>query len=246
MFKIRTSDPAFFRNMLDSIASMVSEASFVANQNGMSLISMDSAGAAMVIFTMNSSAFDSYEVGETKITINMEMLLKILKRARMSDIMVMEVDEEENKLKILFQGDSIRSFSIPLIEPLDSEQKQHSFDFTASIKMNSKVFKESITDALMVSDSVVFELTQENFVMRADSESREFKMVMDKDTKDFVFEGRGKARYSLDYLEKMIKPSSHTDTVILKFSTDYPVQIEYRVGEKANIKFILAPRIEPD
>ncbi len=246
MFKLRTSDPSFLRNVLDSISSLVTEGTFKLSPTGMKLIAMDPAGAAMVILNINNTAFDSFEASDTLMTINLDLLLKILKRARPEDILVMEILDEENKLKILFQGNSVRNFLLPLIEPLDSEQSIPPLEFGCTLNITSKLFKDVVTDASMISEAAVFEASEKGFEMSSEGNSQGFHMLLNKETKGFSFEGVGRSRYGIDYLERMLKPSSFSDDLTIKFSTDYPVQLEYRVEDKLSLKFVLAPRTELD
>jgi proliferating cell nuclear antigen len=246
MFKLRTSDTSFLKNILESVLGLVTEGTFELNPSGMKLMAMDPAGASMIMLSISGSAFDSFEASETSITINLEFLLKVLKRSRAEDVLVLEVLDEENKLKILFQGDSARSFMLPLIEPLDSEHKIPALEFTCNVKIDPKLFRDAVTDASMVSESVTFDVSEKGFEMCSEGDSQGFHMILSKDVKGFSFDGRAKARYSIDYLAKMLKPSAYAEDLSLGFGNDYPLQMEYRVKEKLSVKFILAPRIELD
>ncbi|MBI4896284.1 MAG: DNA polymerase sliding clamp, partial [Candidatus Aenigmarchaeota archaeon] len=53
-----------------------------------------------------------------------------------------------------------------------------------------------------------------------------------------------RARYSLDYLKKMIKGRKLSNTASIEMGTDYPMKLEFSVPEKIRLGFILAPRIE--
>ena len=55
-----------------------------------------------------------------------------------------------------------------------------------------------------------------------------------------------KAKYSIEYLKKMIASSKVSDTVVVQFNKDYPLKLEYKVVDKMMLSFILAPRVEND
>ena len=55
-----------------------------------------------------------------------------------------------------------------------------------------------------------------------------------------------KAKYSLEYLKKMIAGGKLADTVSLHFNTDYPLKIEYKLTDVLLLSFILAPRVDND
>ena len=57
--------------------------------------------------------------------------------------------------------------------------------------------------------------------------------------------GSSKSRYSLEYLQKMIKASKISEKVNLNFSSDYPLRLEF-ITPLMTLAFILAPRIETE
>ncbi|HII72199.1 TPA: hypothetical protein HA265_05585 [Candidatus Woesearchaeota archaeon] len=55
-----------------------------------------------------------------------------------------------------------------------------------------------------------------------------------------------KAKYSIEYLKKMITASKLADDVTIQFNNDYPLKLEYKAVDKLFLSFILAPRVESD
>ena len=55
-----------------------------------------------------------------------------------------------------------------------------------------------------------------------------------------------KAKYSVEYLKKMINGSKLADTVTIQFNKDYPLKLDYKTVDKLSLSFILAPRVEND
>ena len=59
-------------------------------------------------------------------------------------------------------------------------------------------------------------------------------------------EDKIKAKYSLEYLKKMIAGGKLHEKVSLYFNTDYPLKLEYKVTDRLLLSFILAPRVDND
>jgi hypothetical protein len=57
--------------------------------------------------------------------------------------------------------------------------------------------------------------------------------------------GVGRSKYSLEYLMKFIKGIKISGRVVVNFSDDYPLRLDFP-GEKMGIGFVLAPRVEND
>ncbi len=55
-----------------------------------------------------------------------------------------------------------------------------------------------------------------------------------------------RAKYSIEYLKKMINGSKLSDDVLIQFNKDYPLKLEYKTVDKVMLSFILAPRVEND
>lgn len=240
MFKAVTKDVNILRSSLDSISSLITEGSFKINNNGLSLIAMDPASVAMIIYNLLSTAFDKFEVSEEMIiSFNIPKFVSILKRAGTKDIVTIETDG--TSLKIIMEGDTNRVFVLPLIELKEKEQKIPDLDFKSNIEFNAATLKSAIKDVSMISDCVQFE-AGEGFIISAscDGSKVETKISTAK------VEGSAKSKYSVEYLDKMIGLAKVADTLKIQFSDDYPLKLDFKALDKLHLSFILAPRVDND
>jgi DNA polymerase III sliding clamp (beta) subunit (PCNA family) len=54
-----------------------------------------------------------------------------------------------------------------------------------------------------------------------------------------------KATFSLSYLSEIVKAAVPTsELVVIEFSTDMPIQLDFQQEKEGKLKFFLAPRIE--
>jgi hypothetical protein len=58
--------------------------------------------------------------------------------------------------------------------------------------------------------------------------------------------GTVRARYPLDYLKKMIKASKLANEISLRWSTDYPMRMDFTSVDKISLGFVLAPRVSEE
>lgn len=248
MFQATISDVSLLRDSLDTIATIITEGTFEVSENGLKLMAMDPASVSMVIFDFLSSAFDSFKVDKKMhMTLNVNYLVQILKRATAIDKISMKVSE--NKLRLKMQGNSTRTFSVPLIDEMLKEQKQPSLTFKCKMQIEPEVIREAVKDSAMVSDAVTFESSKDKFSMFAAGDSSDVKMELTKDTPSLVSieaEGECKAKYSLDYLDKIMKADKVADTLVMQFSKDYPLRLDFKKLDKLQLSFILAPRVETE
>lgn len=246
--KLTLSEPGYLKDSIGIISELVNEARFKITGEGIELVAMDPANVAMVIYKLLSSCFTEYQLdGDVEIAINLANLKQILKRTKSNDLLTLEFGGD-NQLKITLQNKQKRTFSIPIIELEEKEQKVPSLEFPAQIKMNSSMLVDSIEDVGIVAESVNFLAEKGMFTVKAEGDLSKatIDIPADEHTSIMMDTDRAKAKYSIEYLKKMITGSKLTDNVEVHFNQDYPLKLSYKVEDKVLLSFILAPRVEND
>ena len=244
--KLTLAEPKYLKDSITIISELVNEAKFKITPDAMELVAMDPANVAMVIFKLLSSCFTEYDVKkETELSIDLGNLKQILRRAGANDMLSMEI--EENRLKLQLKGKNTRTFSLPLIDTDDKEQKVPELSFPVHIKTNTSIFNNAIEDVDIVAESVTFDVNKDVFVINGESDLSNARVEIgaDEDT-TIALEGNDKvkAKYSVEYLKKIMDASKLTDKVSIQFNKDYPLKLDYIVIDKLQLSFILAPRVE--
>jgi len=247
--KLVLAEPKYFKDSISIISELVTEAKFKVNKNGLELVAMDPANVAMVIFRMLSSCFTKYEVDEeTELSINLNNLKQILKRAKGEDVLTLETTED-NKLKIQMKSSTTRSFSIPTLEIEDKEQKVPELVFPISVEMAASQLSESIEDVSVVAESVTFLGDKNQILVKAEGDLSKAFIEMKSDEHTIIktdSDDKFKAKFSLEYLKKMVSGGKLSDKVLVYFNTDYPLKLEYKIIDRLALTFILAPRVDND
>ncbi len=247
--KLVLADPRYFKDSISIISDLVTEAKFKVTQDALELVAMDPANVAMVIFKLLSSSFTKYEVKDAEeLAINLNNLKQILRRANADDMILLETTED-NKLKIQMKGVTTRSFSIPILELEEKEQRVPELTFPIQIELDSSMLTGAIEDVNVVAESVTFLGEKDQLSVKAEGDlSKAFIEIKPDDSTVIKVEAdkKFKAKYSLEYLKKMIAGGKLTDRVSLYFNTDYPLKLEYKVTDRLLMSFILAPRVDND
>ncbi|MBD3155105.1 MAG: proliferating cell nuclear antigen (pcna) [Candidatus Aenigmarchaeota archaeon] len=249
MFKGTISDPSVFKDSITTIGELIDEGIFKINDKGMSLVAADRAMVAVVDFKLPPTVFEKFENDkEEEIAVNISNLVSILKRVKSKDKLKMEL--KGNKLEILIENSSKRRFTVPLLEVSKEEIPPiDELDFKAKVKLKSDILKSGIEDADVVGDSVVLGAKDNEFNMKATGDITSSELILKKDNKsllDFSVKGSVLARYPLEYLKKMIKASKLADEAVIKWSTDYPMKLDFSSLDKVSLGFVLAPRVTED
>jgi len=246
--RLTLAEPKYLKESITIISDLVNEASLKITPEAIELVAMDPANVAMVIFKLLSSACTEYSVGEkVEIAINLNNFKQILRRAKGNDILSLEL--EDNKLKVILKGTSIRTFSLPIIDLEQKEQRVPELNFGSIIKTHASVFNEAIEDADIVGESVSLHAEQGKLSVSAEGDLTKAHIdIRDSDTTKINVHGASpiKAKYSLEYLKKMMNGSNLADEVVIQFNKDYPLRLDYKAIDKVALSFILAPRVEND
>ena len=247
--KLVLAEPKYFKDSISIISDLVTEAKFKVSNNGLEMVAMDPANVAMVIFKMLSSCFTKYEVKEAEeIAINLNNLKQILRRAKSDDVLTLETTED-NKLKIQMKSNTTRTFSIPTLEIDDKEQKVPELTFPMTVEMDSGLLTESVEDVSVVAESVTFLGEKSQLSVKAEGDLSKAFIEIKPDEQTLIrtdSDDKFKAKFSLEYLKKMIAGNKLSDKVSLHFNTDYPMKIEYKIVDRLALSFILAPRVDND
>jgi proliferating cell nuclear antigen len=246
--KLVLSEPKYIKESIAIVSELVNEARFKITSQGIELVAMDPANVAMVVFKLLSSCFVEYKLEqETEFAINLTNFKQILKRASNNDTVTLEL--ENSKLKITLKSRSIRTFSLPIIELEEKEQKIPDLSFPIEVKTQSSILTNAIEDVDIIADSVSFIVESNLFKINAESDLSEASIEINGDEDTIIksdINAKIKAKYSIDYLKKMIAGSKIADEVVIKFNKDYPLRIDYATIDKVMLSFILAPRVEND
>ncbi len=243
------AEPQILKESINVISELVSEATLKFDQDKIEIVAMDPANVAMIVFKLLSSAFVEYSVEEPiNLSISLDSLNQVLKRSKPSDTINITLDQEKNKLKVQLKGNSTRTFNISLLELDESEQKVPDLQFPVSINLHSSVFNDAIDDMDIVAESVALVAQKDNFKIEAEGNLNNASVDMQasdslniKATDDKV-----KSKYSIEYLKKIVKGSKLSPQVAINFNKDYPLKVEYKVTDKLDLAFILAPRVSND
>lgn len=245
--KLVLQEPKSFIDSVSIISDLVSEARFQITQNMIELVAMDAANVAMVIFRLPSSGFQEYDVPEdVELAINLANFKKILRRSRSDDRLQLEYNE--NKLIVQFLGKSTRTFDLPTIEFEEKEQKIPNLNFASTITMPSSELVNAVDDVGIISESVSL-LSQKDKLSvfgEGDLSKAEIEIVPSDDITITLAENeeKVKAKFSIEYLKKMIVGDKISPQVKIQFGNDYPLKIEYKIVDTVELSFILAPRVD--
>ncbi|MBX8633651.1 MAG: proliferating cell nuclear antigen (pcna) [Thermoplasmata archaeon] len=243
MFK-SSAKAEVLKQIVDVISTLVDEAKFNVDADGISLKAVDPAHVAMVEMSLGKQAFEEFAGEDTELGIDLEKLREILKLAHSGDIVKMEHNEDKNQL-IVKIGDVTRRMSLVDTAGM-SDPKVPNIDLPTTIKLKAEELNYGIRASESVSDHIALVADDDYFEMSSegDSDSVDFRLPKEK---LITLESKGKVRslFPLDYFSNMAKAISGGSEVKINLGNNYPVKLEFEIaGGSGHVKYLLAPRVE--
>jgi proliferating cell nuclear antigen len=249
LFSIRMNDARLWKNLIGAIATLVDEASFDADVEGIKLIAMDPSHVAMVDFEWPKTIFEEYVCDEpTKLCINVSEMLKLLRRVGGDESINLELEEKTARLKMTLKSKYTRVFRMATLEPSTEEVPTPKISFNSTVKITTTCMRNAVDDAATVSDHIQFETSDDTFTIQASGDLGSVTIDVGKESEEilgFEVKEASKSMFSLSYLSEMVKAaSSVSDIVTIEFSTDMPVRLNFELPQSGRLQYYLAPRIE--
>lgn len=236
---VKLDNPKIFSDVISIISEIVTEVKIRIDKQGLSIVAIDPANVALVAFNIPSAAFSTFEANEEVIGVSLDNLRAILRRCSVGSSLIIQT--EDNSLKIEIHDKIKRSFLLALINIETEDKAIPSLEFASKIEMSSQDFSEAIEDCSIVADACSFLIKDRRFVIEAKSLNSARNEFSSDEVK--IEGNEGRAKYSLEYLQKFTKACKLTEKVRINFSDDYPLRLEFNT-QQIGLVFILAPRVE--
>ena len=241
MFKAELSNPNILKTSFDAISSIVDEVQIQTDSEGFRLDALDRSHITFVHLELKSSLFDEFVCDEPeKINIDTDEFMKVLKRSKSTDRVIMSLDE--GNFIITFEGEAKRTFKIRLIEYESPTPPQLNSPTKFEIPFN--LLKDSIQDMDLFSDKITLMVDSEKFRASAEGEFGDANIEYIHGEK---IDTEAKSVFSLEKIREMLKADKFSEMAIINLGTDIPLYLTLRrVDGAGELSFLLAPRIESE
>ena len=155
MFKAELSDSSILKTSFDAISSIVDEVQIQTDSEGMRLDALDRSHITFVHLELNVDLFDKYVCDEPeKINIDTDEFMRVLKRSKANDRVLMAVDE--GNFIITFEGEATRTFKIRLIDIEYDNPAPPQLQHPTKFEVPFTLLKDSINDIEIFSTNSVY------------------------------------------------------------------------------------------
>jgi proliferating cell nuclear antigen len=232
------------KEVVNVVSTLVDEAKFTMNADGLTIKAVDPAHIAMVDLSLGKEAFEEYRAEDGEIGLDIDKLSQFLKLARADDVVDIKHDEDKKRLNIVI-GDITRRMS--LIDTTGmSDPKVPNLNLPATVTLKVDDLVQGIRASETVSDHIALMASSEAFEMNCegDLDQVQWKKAK-KDLESLESPSSVRSLFPLEYFSNMLRAVSGGISVTMHLGNDYPVKVEFKIaGGKGDVRYLLAPRIE--
>ena len=248
MFHATLDSSKTWKQIVDALATLLTEAHFLITNDGNTLLKYDSSRAARVDLFLPSGIFQEYNCkGEHEMSLGLDELVKVSKRMAGDDRLEFDLDQSQNRFEIKMIGQAERTFKIQLLTSPEERTQTISPTFEIRAEMFSDAFKQVVKDIGVVSNHIKITATKDSlgFGGVGDVGEAEVSLKLGDDSllHDLEVKQDATSMYALSYLTEIAKAIS-SDSLTLRMTGNKPVLLEFPIAEGGMIRFLLAPRIE--
>jgi proliferating cell nuclear antigen len=240
------------KTIVSALQNLTEEASFDVDATGVKFRAMDPSHVALIDLVWEAGGFEKFEFQgkeRDRFAVRVEDFAKIIKRADKSDSIAISRNGSSSDALLIKLGDH-RDFEFHLLEMASvSSTPLPNLSFVSKFSMNSAVFETVLDDISALSSH-----------MRIKSEpdgTLEFSGKGDAGNARVIFSQgelpkfdslqESDAVYSIEYVQKVLKPaSSGAEVIEFSFASKMPLTASVNVGDpsrsKLKLAFFLAPR----
>ena len=243
MFKAELSNPNILKTSFDAISSIVDEVQIQTDSEGFRLDALDRSHITFVHLELKSSLFDEFVCDEPeKINIDTDEFMKVLKRSKSTDRVIMSLDE--GNFIITFEGEAKRTFKIRLIDIEYESPTPPQLNSPTKFEIPFNLLKDFIQDMDFFSDQITLMVDSEQFRASAEGEFGDANIEYIHGEK---IDTEAKSVFSLEKIREMLKADKFSEMAIINLGTDIPLYLTLRrVDGEGELSFLLAPRIESE
>ena len=243
MFKAELSNSNILKTSFDAISSIVDEVQIQTDSEGFRLDALDRSHITFIHLELKASLFDEFICDEPeKINIDTDELMKVLKRSKSDDRVLMSLDE--GNFIITFEGEAKRTFKIRLIDIEYDSPTPPQLAHPTNIEIPFSLLKDSIQDMDIFSDKIALKVDSDKFIASAEGDFGDANIEYLHGEK---IEETVKSIFSLEKVREMLKADKFSDFAKIGLGNDMPLKLTLEmISGDGELSFLLAPRIESE
>ena len=234
------------RTIVETVNVVVEEARLDFSKNGLEIRVVDPSHVAMIQMKIDSAAFDTWDVSDIKLGVEIKKLKEMVSLAAASELIHLNYSEDIGNLTLNI-GKIDRN-----IRPLDNSTLTPptlpELKLPCKVTISGADFTQALRAARQVGDLVNFSIDANSFTVHVLGSTDSVTVAFDKEELQHIeCDGPARSQYSLTYLVPLSKTFGSLESVNIGFGENYPLSMSFSFHDgAAEVQYFLAPRVEND
>lgn len=248
--QIRTVQGSSLKGLFEVLKELLNDVNVVVNETGIKILAMDSAQVTLCHCFLEAQNFEVFYCPATVVIgLNVQNLYKLLKTVSSQDTLTLQIEKESpNDLDIIIQNSEKKSktfFKLRLLDIDDDRLTVPNVEMTTCITMASVDFQRLIRDMLVVGTVLRVRVNKREIIFETSGDFASQRTVLEtsEDTKVNENEDEIDLSFSLKLLSLFSKASTLSTTCSLWLQVNFPLIVQYAVGNLGHIRMILAAKM---
>jgi proliferating cell nuclear antigen len=250
-FMALTRTAEVWKSISSAIMTIVDEAHFEANKEGLQFRSMDPSHIVLIDISCPAVAFEKYECpSSVKFGFRVNDFAKVMKRAGSNDSV--ELGLQDDMLNIKTSGSYNRNYKLRLIGTSSgSGTPLPKLQFDSKLVMAPSILDKILSDIEVVANNITIETTEkEEVICSTRGDSGDATITLDdkngvENLHEISITKPSKSTYSSEFMSKMVKAvGAFSEKVTAEFTSKMPLKLSFDLPNAVKIQFFMAPRVE--
>jgi proliferating cell nuclear antigen len=239
-----TARQELMSKIIETLGVVVEDARFDFSESELEIRVVDPSHVAMIQMNIDSAAFDSWELDETKIGLELRKVKELVSLGGPTDLIEMAYGDQSGVLTVNL-GKIDRN-----IRPLDNSTLTPpvlpELQLPCKVSIRGADFAQALKAARQVGDLVNFSIDADTFTVHVQGSTDSVTVAFNKDELHHLeCDKPARSQYSLTYLVPMAKIFTGLESVELGFGENYPLSMKFNFHDgAADVQYFLAPRVE--
>lgn len=207
---------------------------------------LDPAHVLMVDVRLGESAFTTYKASRGTFGVDLAEIASKLKLGKKKAPFTIAAPGDRDR--VIYATARISGEVVAVDTSGMTSPKTPNLKLPASAAVDVGELTTWLKDAQGVSDHLMILISPDGVTLTAEGETAKTALTIPAvDSRAFVEEKPATARYSLDYVQRVVKRAKGSDDgkVYLELGTNYPVKMDWEwAAGLGSVSYLLAPRIE--
>jgi DNA polymerase III sliding clamp (beta) subunit (PCNA family) len=236
-------ESSILKTIVETLMTQVEEARFDFYPDRLEVCAVDVANVAMIKMEANSGLFDTWDLDECKVVMELAKMREVLTLAAVGEMVEINFDDVANRIKVSV-GKIERTLSPINEDNIRVPKRVPPIDLKSIAKISGVELSRAFRAAKHVGEIVHMSMSPDELGITVPGPTDAVDVTYSNDELEtLTCENKVNSQYSLTYMLDLVKKLDGVNMITLAFGENEPLKMNFGFYEDAiTVLFLLAPR----